>query len=222
MAEGPEIQVAVGIEIADRRTFASALDWPGWSRSGRDDAAALLALDASRARYVAVVQAAGLVAPGDRPLDAVERRPGTAATGFGVPEVIFDRDRRPVDEREAARLAALVAAAWDALEAVTAVAPAVLRKGPRGGGRDRDAVVAHVTGAEASYGRQVGVRMPVPDPGDQDAVAALRAAILDVLRRPSDGSALAGRRWTQRYAARRIAWHALDHAWEIEDRSSGV
>jgi hypothetical protein len=24
--------------------------------------------------------------------------------------------------------------------------------------------------------------------------------------------------WPLRYAARRIAWHALDHAWEIEDR----
>jgi len=27
------------------------------------------------------------------------------------------------------------------------------------------------------------------------------------------------RSWPPRYAARRIAWHALDHAWEIEDRS---
>jgi hypothetical protein len=25
--------------------------------------------------------------------------------------------------------------------------------------------------------------------------------------------------WPVRYAARRTAWHALDHAWEIEDRS---
>ena len=36
---------------------------------------------------------------------------------------------------------------------------------------------------------------------------------------PSDGSPIAGKRWPLRYAARRIAWHALDHAWEIEDRS---
>ena len=47
----------------------------------------------------------------------------------------------------------------------------------------------------------------------------MRAAMLDVLRPPSDGSPLADRRWTARYAARRIAWHALDHAWEIEDRT---
>jgi hypothetical protein len=25
--------------------------------------------------------------------------------------------------------------------------------------------------------------------------------------------------WPVRYAARRIAWHVLDHAWEIEDKS---
>ena len=43
--------------------------------------------------------------------------------------------------------------------------------------------------------------------------------MLEVLRRPSDGGPLAERKWTQRYAARRIAWHALDHAWEMEDRS---
>jgi hypothetical protein len=43
--------------------------------------------------------------------------------------------------------------------------------------------------------------------------------VLDILGKASDGSPLADRKWTQRYAARRIAWHALDHAWEMEDRS---
>ena len=44
-------------------------------------------------------------------------------------------------------------------------------------------------------------------------------SILGVLGRRSDGSPLAGRKWPARYAARRIAWHALDHAREMEDRS---
>jgi hypothetical protein len=39
-----------------------------------------------------------------------------------------------------------------------------------------------------------------------------------VLSRPSDGGPLAEKGWPARYAARRIAWHALDHAWEMEDR----
>ncbi len=58
-----------------------------------------------------------------------------------------------------------------------------------------------------------------PVPEDRPAVEALRAAILDLLGRPSDGAPLGGRRWPARYAARRIAWHTLDHAWEIEDRT---
>jgi hypothetical protein len=49
-------------------------------------------------------------------------------------------------------------------------------------------------------------------------IGDVRAEVLDLLRRPSDGSPLGGKRWPSRYAARRIAWHALDHAWEIEDR----
>ena len=27
-----------------------------------------------------------------------------------------------------------------------------------------------------------------------------------------------GLRWTPRYFVRRVAWHVLDHTWEIEDR----
>ena len=53
--------------------------------------------------------------------------------------------------------------------------------------------------------------------------AAITAMRDDMLRgpraNPSDGQPLAGRRWLHRYAARRIAWHALDHAWEMEDRA---
>ena len=50
-------------------------------------------------------------------------------------------------------------------------------------------------------------------------IAEVRSAIVEVLGLNSDGSPLPGGAWTQRYAARRIAWHILDHAWEIEDRS---
>ena len=64
------------------------------------------------------------------------------------------------------------------------------------------------------------MRLPSPHLGDGAAIAAEREAMLEVLRRPTDGSVLADRRWTTRYAARRIAWHALDHAWEMEDRSA--
>ena len=149
-------------------------------------------------------------------LDVVERREGGGGTAFGVPSVIADADRAPTDAAEAERLASLVAAAWTVLDRVAGAAPESLRKGPRGGGRDRSKVVEHVDMADAAYARELGLKH---DPKDRDAVLAMRAAMLEVLRVPSDGAPVAGRRWTQRYGARRIAWHALDHAWEIEDRS---
>jgi hypothetical protein len=109
-----------------------------------------------------------------------------------------------------------VEAAWAELDRVAAAAPESLRKGPRGGGRDRSKIVAHVNEADGAYAQVMGIKAK---PDDRAGVLAMRDAMLDVLRTPSDGSPIAGRKWTPRYAARRIAWHALDHAWEIEDRT---
>jgi len=124
-----------------------------------------------------------------------------------------------VDAAQAERRARIVEAAWTVFARVVASAPAELRKGPRGGGRDRDKMVGHVIEAEAAYAREMGIKAKQPDPADPAAIALVRTAMVDVLREPSDGSPLGGRRWTARYAAGRIAWHALDHAWEMEDRS---
>ncbi len=214
-------QVAVGLESASKRVFASALEWPGWTRAGRDEAAALAALAGSADRYAVAVREAGIVfAPvGPAVLSVVERLPGTPSTAFGVPDVVFSLDARPTDAADGDRLAAIVRAAWTVLDRVAAAAPAELRKGPRGGGRDRDAIVAHVVSAEHAYAQRIGLRLPEPDPRDGPAVAAVRAAIAGVLARPTDGGPIPGGRWPVRYAARRIAWHALDHAWEMEDRA---
>ena len=217
----PTSLVDVGVEATPKRVFVSALEWPGWSRAGRDEAAALAALAGSVERYAAVARAAGITFAPIRPagLSVVERLPGTPSTAFGVPAVVFAVDRRPTDAADGERLAALVRASWTILAQVVAAAPAELRKGPRGGGRDRDAIVAHVVGAEHAYATQVGLRLPEPDPRDGPAVATVRAAIAEVLARPTDGGPFPGGRWPARYAARRLAWHVLDHAWEIEDRA---
>jgi hypothetical protein len=205
------------LESTPKKVFVAALDWPGLTRSGKDDGLAAEALLAYLDRYAVVAREAGVRFDVDGvTLDVVERGEGGAGTAFGVPSVIADADRAPVDAEEARRLASLVAAAWTVFDRVAEAAPEELRKGPRGGGRDRTKMVGHVNEADAAYGRELGLKH---DPRDRAAVEAMRAAILDVLGQSSDGSPIAGRKWTQRYAARRIAWHALDHAWEIEDRS---
>lgn len=211
----PPIEVI--LEVADKRAFASAVAWPGWSRSGRDEARALEGLAGYARRYARVAERAGLSFPAqvaETDLSVVERDPGNASTAFGVPGRVAELDLHRVTSAEARRLTDIVIACWDTLAEVVAAAPAELRKGPRGGGRDRDKVVAHVEEAERAYARSIGLRLP-----SDSAIAEVRAAIVEVLGLSSDGSPLPGGAWTQRYAARRIAWHVLDHAWEIEDRS---
>ena len=80
-------------------------------------------------------------------------------------------------------------------------------------------MIDHVLGADHGYSRELGIRLTEGSRADRDAVEAERAAVLELLRRRSDGSPIDGRKWTPHYAARRIAWHALDHAWEMEDKS---
>jgi hypothetical protein len=212
---------AVYIEAGAKRVFACALDWPGWCRPGKSEAQALEALAMAAPRYAVVAEAAGFPLPAcaGEAFQVVERLPGTATTDFGAPDREASGDSRPLGNEEAERLAALLKGSWTVFDRVVADAPAELRKGPRGGGRDRDKIVAHVLGAEAGYGSRLGLRLREPPWDDRAAVAAFRDAIVGALRTPPVEGPRGGKRWPGRYAARRIAWHALDHAWEIEDRS---
>jgi hypothetical protein len=201
----------VVLEVGRRRSFASALDWPGWARSGKGVDAAVDELLGYAARYSEVVVRAGLRLPAFGDVVVVETLAGDAGTDFGAPMKAAEAERRAVSAPEARRRLSLVEAAWSFLDDVAAAAPASLRKGPRGGGRDRDAVVAHVHAAEDAYARKLAIPGKTPD---------VRAAIAEVLGRANDGTPLKDNGWSVRYAARRIAWHVLDHAWEIQDRSA--
>jgi hypothetical protein len=211
--------VTVYVERGRRRAFACALEWPGWCRSGKDEDLAIEALLAYAPRYAVAAHEAGVAFPSEvRAAKVVEHVAGSAATDFGVPQATAAADARPTTRAEAQRQTALVAASWRVLDQMVASAPPELRKGPRGGGRDRDAIAQHVLTAEAAYARKLGIKRKEPQLGDDAAVDELRRAVLDVLEQPSNGEAVVDRGWRPRYAARRIAWHALDHAWEIEDR----
>ncbi|MDI1462800.1 hypothetical protein QEZ54_17630 [Catellatospora sp. KI3] len=209
---------SVYLELGSKRIFACALEWPGWCRSGRDAESALAALTAYADRY-AVVAGRAKIPFETGALRVVERVDGGSTTDFGAPERPAGADRRPYGAEQAARTGALVRAAWEVLADTAAHAPAELRKGVRGGGRDRDRMLGHVVAAEASYARKIGVRHKAPAFDDAAAVAALRTDILDVLAAPRDGSPPVPGGWHVPYAARRIAWHVLDHAWEMQDRS---
>jgi hypothetical protein len=212
---------AVCLEEGKHRVFATALDWPGWCRAGRDAQKALEALATAAPRYAVVAQAAGVRFPLKlaEELDVVERLPGSASTDFGVPGAIGARDIEPLKPAEAERLGRLVRAAWTVFDRVVAAAPAELRKGPRGGGRDRDKIVEHVLGAEVSYASKLGLRLSLPAYDDKSALRSFRNTVVEGLQSADSSQPLVKGRWPVRYAARRIAWHVVDHAWEIEDRT---
>jgi hypothetical protein len=217
------VKVDVAVEAGSKKAFATAIDWPGWSRSGKTEEAAIESLLAHAARYASIAEAAGEAFDPDKiDIGVVERVSGGGGTDFGVPEQVTDQDRRRVTAAQGKRLAALVGAAWAAFDRISQHAPEELRKGPRGGGRDTSKIVDHVFGAEQGYARVMGIKRKEFPTSDRKQLHDLRAEMLAIIGAPSSGEVLAGKRWTTRYAAHRIAWHALDHAWEIEDRSEPV
>lgn len=210
----------VYLEVAPKKTFAVALDWPGWARSGKTEDEALRTLAEYAQRYAGVVRDCGVdfdPALADE-LHVIERVTGNRTTEFGAPAMPVSADSEPVSQADAERTAVLVQACWDALDAMAARSAESLRKGPRGGGRDRDKMVDHVIGAEVAFARKIGVKHKQPSIDDKEAIAAMRADILAVIGNASDGSLRVDKGWPVAYAVRRIAWHATDHAWEMEDR----
>lgn len=216
--------VRVVLEVAPKRAFASALDWPGWSRGAKTPDEALDALLAYRDRYAPVAKRAkaAFSPPATvRGLDVVERQTGGTGTEFGVPSSVARVESEILEGRELTRMLALLEAAWAAFDAAAKRGQGTrLRLGPRGGGRQVPKMVEHVREAEAAYTHQIGVKVR------RDAsMADLRAAFLEGLALVAAGKPLpepnkVRRPWPPRYAIRRSAWHALDHAWEIEDRAT--
>ena len=211
--------IPVYLEAGAKKVFACSIDFPGWCRSGKDEHAALEALADYAPRYAEVAKLAEVTFPAKVELEVTERVKGKGATDFGIPHEVTRADAEPLTARQAARQVELMRAAWAVLDRVAKSSPAELRKGPRGGGRDRDKMLDHVLGAEAAYARKVGVKHPQPEVGDTKAIKALRDELAEALGGASDGSPPVPKGWPPRYAIRRITWHVLDHAWEMQDRA---
>jgi hypothetical protein len=217
-------KINVYLEIGKKRTFAGAIDWPGWCRSGRDEQAALQALYEYGPRYGRVLRTAGLgfqVPTRAAALSVLERLEGTMTTDFGAPNVAPSEDTRPVDGAELERFRTLLKACWRKFDVtVKAAAGKELLKGPRGGGRELEEIVQHVLGADAAYLGRLGWKL---NPSDANDLGQVRQAIQSALAWAVRGEGpvrgpRGGLRWGPRYFVRRVAWHVLDHAWEIEDR----
>lgn len=214
-------RIEVALEVGARRVFASALDWPGWCRGGRDEEAALEALAAYGRRYARVLRGTRLAfaAPADASaFRVVERLTGTATTDFGAPGVPASAEAKAVGDADLRRLGAVLRASWRAFDAAVddAEGRTLRAAGPRGGGRALGKIVEHVRGAEEGYLGGLGWKPASDDVRDAVLEGLAASARGEIPERGPRG----GVRWRPRYFVRRVAWHALDHAWEIEDRAS--
>jgi hypothetical protein len=220
---------AVYLEVGAKRIFAGAVEWPGWCRSARNEDEALAALLAYATRYAAAVAGSGGDFKPTARLTVAESFMGGAGTDFGVSSIAPAADDRPLTPAELGRQSRLLEAAWDAFDRAwrrAHQARAELRKGPRGGGRDLTAIREHVLGAEEGYLAKLGSRAPrLASDETGERMAAVRELALATLAQRATGKPIGvpsrtERLWLPRYFVRRSAWHALDHAWEIEDRSA--
>ena len=110
----------VYLEVGTKRVFACAEDWPGWSRSGRSEEAAIEELISYADRYAPV-------APDLRVDDPVvtERIAGDGSTDFGAPGRVPSCD---VDAPLPDSWIDILTASWRMLDDVAATASAELRK----------------------------------------------------------------------------------------------
>jgi hypothetical protein len=215
--------VRVQLEVGSKKTLATAVDWPGWARSAADGDAALEVLLAYGARYTRSMGAMAkpLAVPKTvRGLQVVSTVKGDAGTDYGIPSKPLPGDGDALRPAELEHLVAMVKASWRAFDRVVKKAHGVaLAKGPRGGGRTLAKIRDHELESCRGYLKVIGGDAPP----DADA-KVVRAEIADAMVARAHGELpdkgpRGGKRWSAQYAAHRVAWHALDHAWEIEDRS---
>jgi hypothetical protein len=221
-------EIDVYLEVGAKRTFAGAIDWPGWCRSGADETSALQTLFAYGPRYARVlgVDPLGFNATNAASMfQVVERLKGNQTTDFGAPGLAPASDSAPVDEAELQRQQRILAACWREFEkAVGAATGKELSKGPRGGGRELEVIVTHVIDSTGGYLSKVGGKLRKEEGADPvQQIHQTQQAVQEALTAAARGEVAArgprgGERWPPRYFVRREAWHILDHAWEIEDR----
>ena len=219
------------LEVGAKRSFAVSLDWPGWARAGKTEDEALETLLEAAPRYRRTLGAAakGLTAPKTtRGLRVVEHVKGNATTDFGAPGVPAKRsDAKDPTERELDAILKVLHACWRAFDrAATKAVGKELRTGPRGGGRNLDKIVEHVLDADRAYLTKLGgaftagSKAPMTERFDNLRAAYDQAATLRVHGEPPPKPPPRSPMWPVAYALRRSAWHAIDHVWEIQDRSA--
>ncbi len=215
-----QLRVTLEIGPKGKKVAAVAPDWPGLERGAKTGEAALARLQSYFPRYAQVAKLAGMEAEfaAITTIDVVEHYPGTGSTDFwGISFAFSSIDRQDLSRAELERELTLMQACWAFFDDVRLRVSAHMRKGPRGGGRDRDRIVGHTLRAEQDWAAKLGVRTPEDVLLNDEGLQAHRDTYCNAIRAFHAAGKMA-RTWPLRYLIRHTAYHTLDHAWEMEDK----
>ena len=207
----------------EKRSVAFGIDWPGWSRGAKSAELALEVLESYRERYRPIADLAGMAREFDAagPLEIVEDRVGTGSTDFwGISFSPSAAEQGALGEEELERGITLLRACWAFFDGIAARVSPEMRKGPRGGGRDRDQIFRHTIRTESEdFAKQVGLRIPEEGALTPDGLRTHRETYVAAMRAYNAGETPKRMRsWTLPFLIRHSAFHTLDHAWEMEDK----
>ena len=215
------LRLTIEVGPKEKKCVAVAPDWPGLERGGKTAESAVETLRAYLPRYAGVAASAGMEKEfaASTKLDVVERYPGIGSTDFwGISFGFSGLDRKKVTAKELDREITLMQACWAYFDDVRNRVSAEMRKGPRGGGRDRDVIVGHVLFTEQDWAKKVGVATPEGKlVTTAPALKVYRSQLCDAIRTYHSEGKLA-RTWPLRFLIRHAAFHTMDHAWEMEDK----
>lgn len=218
------IRVALEIGPKGKKVVAVALDWPGLERGAKTAEAANERLLAYLPRYEKVTKIAGMeVAFANiTSINIVEQYPGNGSTDFwGISFTFSSIDKQTIPDEELERELTLIRACWAFFDDVRSNVSAEMRRGPRGGGRDRDHIVRHVVASERDWAKKLSLfTLPKPIQLDEGWIAH-RDLYCNAIREFHAKGKMA-RTWPLRYLIRHTAYHTLDHAWEMEDKDLTV
>jgi hypothetical protein len=205
-----------------KRSVAFSLDWAGWERGAKTAELAIETLESYRERYRPIADLAGMTGEFDAagPLEVVEDRVGTGSVDFwGISFSPSSTEHGPMGDAELERAITLLRASWAFFDGVAARVSPEMRKGPRGGGRDRNRIIRHTIRNESEeFAKQVGLRIPEEAALTPDGLLQHRTTYVEAMRTYNAGEGKRMRSWTLPYLIRHSAFHTLDHAWEMEDK----
>lgn len=209
-----------------KKCVAYAVDWPGLERNGKTAETALEQMSAYRSRYARIADRAGLAAEfaAESLPEVVEDYPGVGSTDFwGISFAQSPLDYAGIDNETFDRRIRILQACWQEFDDIAARVSPELRKGPRGGGRDRDHIVRHLIATELDWTPKIGIRLDYHDVAfPLENRQQFHAQGVEQLRYHYETDTpmklKGGPLWTMPYFIRHLAYHVMDHAWEMEDK----